>query len=154
MDGGLLQKQSKQVINMTMGTRMGSQTKTQGGGGGRGRWWWRGGECVCVVCVCEVQRHQSAEKIKRSWEKQKTLMCCEILSSVLAEVGQITFVQGLTRQSVEVLKCCTAINYWSFDKVYLINFSPQCIYGRIMQSWCLDMSDEWRKSYGSSSNTL
>lgn len=59
MDGRLLQKQSKQVINMTMGTRMGSQTKTQGGGGV-----WE--ESVCVVCVCEMQRHQSAEKIKRS----------------------------------------------------------------------------------------
>lgn len=58
MDGGLLQKQSKQVINMTMGTRMGSQTKTQGGAGGTGgavaaaAAWEESVRAVCVrVCV-------------------------------------------------------------------------------------------------------
>lgn len=68
MDGGLLQKQSKQVINMTMGTRMGSQTKTRGWGRGGGGGGGVGGECVCSVCV----RGAKTPKCRKNKKKLRT----------------------------------------------------------------------------------
>lgn len=51
MDGGLLQKQSKQVINMTMGTRTEVSNKDAGEEGGGwvrgGVWWGRVGGELC-----------------------------------------------------------------------------------------------------------
>lgn len=96
MDGGLLQKQSKQVINMTMGTRTEVSNKDAGEEGGG--WRWRGGACGRRVVGGRRgggRDNKVGKTRKKEAREQKTLMCCEILSPVPAEPGQITLVRGV-----------------------------------------------------------
>lgn len=93
MDGGLLQKQSKQVINMTMGMRTEVSNKDageEGGGWGRGRC---GGvwERSCVLWRVAVvvkgggdggRDTKVGKKLKARSREQKGLMSCEIFSEL------------------------------------------------------------------------
>jgi len=76
MDGGLAAKQSKQVINMTIGMRQGFGNKdaraaaAAGGGGGV--------RCVCVcVCVCRCFAEIKAENFDVLWKSFHRVRCGE-----------------------------------------------------------------------------
>lgn len=79
MDGGLLQKQSKQVINMTMGTRTEVSNKDAGEEGAWG--WWGVGRVGGELCRegggwgVGGRDTKVEKKCKKEAREQKTLMC-------------------------------------------------------------------------------
>lgn len=68
MDGGLLQKKSKQVINMTIGMRQGSHTETQG-------WRWWVGTYVCYMRAFLWYKDTKVHKIKGGADESWKLQC-------------------------------------------------------------------------------